>query len=127
MPADLERWCRTQLSRLTGNEDLTLMHFCMTLEEAEDVTEYITQYLGRSAEVTKFASEFLRRKDAASWQPAGKGKKGGGAPKAPPTASLLSGVVVAEGGKRAQSAASKRKRKKRGKGKDSSLANLAMK
>ena len=39
------RWCGSQLLAIAGSDDLTLAKFCMTLDSASDVTEYMVQYL----------------------------------------------------------------------------------
>lgn len=57
-------WCESSMKKLTGNDDMTLIEFCMTLptEAAAETGEYISQYLGSTASVESFKTEFLRRK-----------------------------------------------------------------
>lgn len=50
--------------RLQGQDDLTLVRFLLSCSSTGEVAEYITAYLGKSADVSKFTSEFLRRKYA---------------------------------------------------------------
>jgi len=52
--------------KLIGSDDTTLMQFCMTLESAADVREYIREYMGSTPEVSAFASEFIKRRKAAT-------------------------------------------------------------
>uniref|UniRef100_A0A7S1GBE8 GYF domain-containing protein n=1 Tax=Bicosoecida sp. CB-2014 TaxID=1486930 RepID=A0A7S1GBE8_9STRA len=95
MSDDLMRWCAGEMLKLIGSDDTTLMQFCMTLESAADVREYIREYMGSTPQVSAFASEFIKRRKAAS---------GARAP--------VSGSVVA---KPQTAASSRRKRgKKRG-------------
>ena len=49
---------------LKGSDDLTLVQFLMSCASTGEVADYTSAYLGRSAEVSQFTSEFLRRKYA---------------------------------------------------------------
>ena len=62
MSPELERWCKEQMARLNGTDDLTLVGFCMTLNDAEEIRQYLTAYLGSTPQVNSFATEFLQRK-----------------------------------------------------------------
>jgi hypothetical protein len=80
MTPSLEAWCKDQMEKLNGSNDLTLIQFCMTLTDAEEIRQYLTAYLGSTAQVNNFATEFIKRKGGDSgrheeWESAG--KKGG--------------------------------------------------
>jgi len=62
----MEAWCRDQLIRLNGSDDLTLASFCMTLKDSNEIHQYLSAYLGNSSEVNKFATEFILRKGGGS-------------------------------------------------------------
>jgi len=62
MSPALETWCKEQMRRLNGTEDLTLVSFCMTLNDSEEIKQYLMAYLGSSAQVNSFATEFVNRK-----------------------------------------------------------------
>ena len=62
MSPALEKWCRDQMVKLNGTDDLTLVSFCMSLESEGEIREYISAYLGNSPQVTSFANEFISRK-----------------------------------------------------------------
>jgi hypothetical protein len=51
MSKEMSDWCSVQLKKLNGTEDLTLVHFCMTLNSAAEIKEYLVQYLGSSQPV----------------------------------------------------------------------------
>ncbi|KAL3676449.1 hypothetical protein R1sor_026397 [Riccia sorocarpa] len=57
------QWCELQIKKLTGNDDMTLVDFCISLPSVAEAGEYITQYLGSTPTVQSFKSEFLRRKE----------------------------------------------------------------
>jgi len=58
----LESWCKEQMRKLNGSEDLTLVAFCMTLSDPIEIKQYITAYLGSTPQVNNFATEFINRK-----------------------------------------------------------------
>lgn len=60
----LQAWCKEQMIKFQGQDDLTLVRFLMSCSSTGEVAEYLTAYLGKSADVSKFTSEFLRRKYA---------------------------------------------------------------
>ncbi|KAL3776943.1 hypothetical protein ACHAW5_009255 [Stephanodiscus triporus] len=79
MTPSLEIWCKEQMEKLNGTDDLTLIQFCMTLTDRDEIRQYLTAYLGSTPQVNNFATEFIRRKcgDTAKqeeWESAG-GKK----------------------------------------------------
>lgn len=55
MSAEMTTWCAAQLKRINGSDDLTLLHFCMSLDSAADIREYLSEYLGSSPAVSFFA------------------------------------------------------------------------
>ena len=77
----LETWCREQMTTLNGSDDLTLVSFCMTLTDRDEIRQYLTAYLGNTPGVNGFATEFIRRTKggggtASEWESAGGSKKG---------------------------------------------------
>mmetsp|Transcript_20038 Transcript_20038/g.41899 ORF Transcript_20038/g.41899 Transcript_20038/m.41899 type:complete len:1092 (-) Transcript_20038:300-3575(-) len=62
MSPALEKWCKEQMTKLTGTDDLTLMQFCMTLTDSNEIRQYLVTYLGSSPQVNNFANEFIQRK-----------------------------------------------------------------
>lgn len=80
MTPALESWCKEQMRKLTGSDDLTLIIFCMTLSDPVEIKAYLTAYLGSTAQVTSFASEFINRKNGTKqqeqWETTGGSKKG---------------------------------------------------
>lgn len=42
--------------------------FCMTLNDGEEIRQYLTAYLGTDASVNNFATEFINRKSGKSQQ-----------------------------------------------------------
>jgi hypothetical protein len=38
-------WCEEQLRRLAGSDDMTLIHFCMSLDDPAEVRSYLSAYL----------------------------------------------------------------------------------
>merc|ERR1712166_1103131 len=71
LPPGMAKWASDELQKLRGNRDLTLVHFCMTLQASADIREYMREFLGSTPNVSSFASEFIKRKRAAK-----KSKKG---------------------------------------------------
>jgi hypothetical protein len=68
MTPDLENWCKQQMKKLNGSEDLTLVAFCMTLSDPMEIKQYLTAYLGSTPQVNNFASEFISRKNGTKQQ-----------------------------------------------------------
>ena len=62
MSPALEKWCKEQMMKLNGTDDLTLVGFCMTLNDPGDIRQYLIAYLGASPQVNNFATEFINRK-----------------------------------------------------------------
>lgn len=50
------------MMKLNGTDDLTLVSFCMTLTDPNEIRQYLTAYLGSTAQVNNFATEFINRK-----------------------------------------------------------------
>jgi hypothetical protein len=81
MPPALESWCKEQMRKLNGSDDLTLVTFCMTLTDPIEIRQYLTAYLGSTPQVNSFATEFISRKGGGKgkqeeWESAGGTKKG---------------------------------------------------
>jgi hypothetical protein len=51
MSEETAEWCSSQLRKINGNGDLTLMQFCMTLQSAAEIREYLAAYLGSTPQV----------------------------------------------------------------------------
>ena len=62
MSPALEAWCREQMKAMNGNDDLTLIAFCMTLTDPAEIRQYLLAYLGSSPRVSSFASEFIQKR-----------------------------------------------------------------
>ena len=62
MSSEMKAWCRTEMRKITGSDDLTLLEFCYSLESDEEIREYLQMYLGSSAQVNTFAADFTLRK-----------------------------------------------------------------
>ncbi|KAK8806950.1 hypothetical protein WA158_003709 [Blastocystis sp. Blastoise] len=60
---EFENWCKDNMKKLTGNDDLTLVKYCLTLSLTSEIREFFRDYLGTKPEVSSFASEFIKRKD----------------------------------------------------------------
>lgn len=81
MSPDLENWCKDQMNKLNGTDDLTLVSFCMTLNDAVEIRQYLTTYLGSTPAVNNFATEFISKKGGGAakeeeWATPGSAKKG---------------------------------------------------
>merc|ERR1712150_300369 len=81
MTPDLENWCKNEMRKVTGSEDLTLIAFCMTLSDPVEIRQYLTTYLGTSSQVNHFASEFIDKikgdnKQLEQWETTVSNKKG---------------------------------------------------
>ena len=68
MTPALEDWCKQQMRKLSGNDDLTLIAFCMTLSDPVEIKGYLTAYLGSTPQVNNFATEFINRKNGNNQQ-----------------------------------------------------------
>lgn len=80
MTPELESWCKQQMKKLNGSDDLTLVAFCMTLNDSVEIKQYLTAYLGSTPQVNNFASEFINRKNGTKqqeqWETTTSNKKG---------------------------------------------------
>jgi len=81
MSPALENWCKEQMMKINGTDDLTLVSFCMTLNDASEVRQYLTTYLGSTAQVNNFATEFINKTVGSppkqdEWATPGSAKKG---------------------------------------------------
>jgi hypothetical protein len=83
MSPALESWCKDQMRQINNSDDLTLVSFCMTLTDKDEIRQYLTAYLGSTPAVNNFATEFIRRRgigengrSAEQWESAGTKGKG---------------------------------------------------
>lgn len=60
MSKEMVDWCTAQLKRINGSDDITLMHFCMSLGSGAEIRETLSGYLGSSPQVTNFATDFIK-------------------------------------------------------------------
>jgi len=76
----LEKWCKEEMQQINGSNDLTLVAFCMTLNDASEIRQYLTTYLGSTSQVNSFATEFINKRGLGSkqeeWETPGSAKKG---------------------------------------------------
>jgi len=76
----LEKWCKEKMQLINGSNDLTLVAFCMTLDDASEIRQYLTTYLGSTPQVNNFATEFINKRGLGSkqeeWETPGSAKKG---------------------------------------------------
>jgi len=76
----LEKWCKEKMQQINGSNDLTLVAFCMTLNDASEIRQYLTTYLGSTSQVNNFATEFINKRGLGSkqeeWETPGSAKKG---------------------------------------------------
>jgi len=59
---DFREWCSQQMKSLTGSDEVTLCEFLMGVESNSEIADYIRMYLGSTAAVATFSSEFIKRK-----------------------------------------------------------------
>ena len=64
----LEKWCKEKMQQINGSDDLTLVAFCMTLNDANEIRQYLTTYLGLTPQVNNFATEFINKRGLGSKQ-----------------------------------------------------------
>lgn len=51
MSREMAEWCASNLKKINGSDDITLMQFCMSLNSAIEIREYLAEYLGSSPQV----------------------------------------------------------------------------
>ncbi|KAL3924439.1 MAG: hypothetical protein SGILL_001050 [Bacillariaceae sp.] len=80
MSPALEKWCKEQMVQINGSDDLTLVGFCMTLNDANEIRQYLVTYLGSTQQVNSFATDFINKRGLGSkqeeWETPGSAKKG---------------------------------------------------
>jgi hypothetical protein len=80
MSPAIEKWCKEKMQQINGSNDLTLVAFCMTLNDANEIRQYLTTYLGSTPQVNNFATEFINKRGLGSkqeeWETPGSAKKG---------------------------------------------------
>lgn len=76
----MEKWCKEQMEKVTGSDDLTLIGFCMTLNDANEIRQYLQAYLGNGPKVNSFATDFINKRGLGhrqeEWETPGSAKKG---------------------------------------------------
>jgi len=82
MSPALEKWCKDEMMKLNGTDDITLAAFCMSLDDPSEIRQYLTAYLGSTPQVNNFATEFINRKGGSKkqqeeWETTGTTKKKG--------------------------------------------------
>ncbi|TYZ57856.1 hypothetical protein PybrP1_012421 [[Pythium] brassicae (nom. inval.)] len=55
-------WAAKQYQLISGRDDLTLVEYCVSLEDPGEIREYLAAYLGSTPRVSAFATEFIQRK-----------------------------------------------------------------
>ena len=53
MSKDMADWCAGQMRKLNNTDDITLLQFCMSLESAVEVRQYLSEYLGSTPAVSE--------------------------------------------------------------------------
>jgi len=80
MSPSLEKWCKDKMQQINGSDDLTLVAFCMTLNDANEIRQYLTTYLGLTPQVNNFATDFINKRGLGGkqeeWETLGSTKKG---------------------------------------------------
>jgi hypothetical protein len=61
MSREFANWCATQLTKITGNKDLTLVKFCLSVESTAEIREILAANLGSTPQVSNFATEFIKK------------------------------------------------------------------
>lgn len=79
MSPALEKWCKEKMLQINGSDDTTLVGFCMTLNDANEIRQYLTTYLGSTSLVNSFATEFINKRGLGNkreeWETPGSAKK----------------------------------------------------
>lgn len=61
MSREFANWCATQLTKITGNKDLTLVKFCLSVGSTAEIREILAANLGSTPQVSNFATEFIKK------------------------------------------------------------------
>ncbi|EFJ40027.1 hypothetical protein VOLCADRAFT_108378 [Volvox carteri f. nagariensis] len=64
MSAEFRNWCRSKMVEFFGNDDLSLVHFLLTVNSRSEVADYCQVYMRGKPNVSTFVADFLKRKDA---------------------------------------------------------------
>ena len=75
MTPEFRDWCQSQMGKLTGDEDLTLIELLMSRESSGEIADYVKVYLGETPLVSSFTAEFIRRKAKESTKRAARRKE----------------------------------------------------
>lgn len=66
----LMTWCCSQVKKLGGTTDMSILQFCTTLEDPSEIRELIAGTLGSTPGVSAFATEFIKRIKSSNSGPA---------------------------------------------------------
>ena len=58
---EFDNWCRNEMLKLSGSDDISLLDFCINLDDSQ-VLSYLQDYLGQSKDITHFAKNFIQKK-----------------------------------------------------------------
>lgn len=72
--SEFDNWCKSEVKKLTGSTDTSLLLSCLNMESSAKIREFIRDLYGSKPEVSNFATEFIRRKEKSLNQKK-KGKK----------------------------------------------------
>ncbi|GIL65791.1 hypothetical protein Vafri_19417 [Volvox africanus] len=64
MSAEFQNWCRAKMVEFFGNDDLSLVHFLLSVNTRSEVADYCQMYMRGKPNVSTFVADFLKRKDA---------------------------------------------------------------
>jgi len=98
LSGDFREWCSQQMMSLTGSAEVTLCEFLMGVESNSEIADYVGMYLGTSAAVATFSSEFIKRKLAIMTARELSGKKKSRKARAKANKALTSVSTSASGG-----------------------------
>jgi len=63
MPRNMAAWVQIELQKLGKSQDTTLLDFCMSIADPNEVRDVLSSYLGPSPMATEFILAFLQRKN----------------------------------------------------------------
>merc|ERR1712150_111835 len=66
MTPQFKQWCQTEMLKLMGSPDLTLVNFLMTVEDPSKVRDYVRAYMASKAGHEEFTNRFLLERDFAN-------------------------------------------------------------
>lgn len=66
MTPQFKKWCESEMMKLMGSADLTLVDFLMTVENPSKVRAYVREYMNSKDGHEEFTNRFLLERDFAS-------------------------------------------------------------